>query len=61
MTVYLGAVVAGAWRGGDTPMMQAYEMIGAMPPDWQEEYRRHDAEQRAAASRLLNGAEDSIP
>jgi flavin reductase (DIM6/NTAB) family NADH-FMN oxidoreductase RutF len=53
MTVFLGAVVAGAWRGGDMPMVQAYEMIGAMPPDWQEEYRRHDAAQRAAASRLL--------
>jgi hypothetical protein len=34
-------------------MVQAYEMIGAMPPDWQEEYRRHDAAQRVAASRLL--------
>jgi flavin reductase (DIM6/NTAB) family NADH-FMN oxidoreductase RutF len=53
MTVFLGAVVAGAWRGGETPMVQAYEMIGAMPPDWQEEYRRHDAAQRAAASHLL--------
>lgn len=53
MTVFLGMVVAGAWRGSDTPMVQAYEMIGAMPPAWQEEYRRHDAAQRAAASRLL--------
>ncbi len=60
MTVFLGTVVAGAWHGGDAPMVQAYEMIGAMPPEWQEEYRRHDAAQRAAASRLLNAATDSL-
>lgn len=53
MTVFLGTVIAGAWRGGEAPMAQAYEVIGAMPPDWQEEYRRHDAAQRAAAARLL--------
>jgi flavin reductase (DIM6/NTAB) family NADH-FMN oxidoreductase RutF len=56
MTIFLGTIVAGAWHGGDAPMVQAYEMIGAMPPDWQEEYRRHDAAQRAAASRLLDAA-----
>lgn len=53
MTLFLGAVIAGEWRGGDAPMVQAYEMIGAMPPEWQEEYRRHDAAQRAAAAHLL--------
>lgn len=53
MTVFLGAVIAGEWQGGDTPTVQAFEMIGAMPPDWQEEYRRHDAAQRASAARLL--------
>lgn len=59
MTVFLGDVVAGEWRGGETPMVQAYEMIGAMPPEWQEEYRRHDRAQREAAARLLgiNGDE----
>jgi flavin reductase (DIM6/NTAB) family NADH-FMN oxidoreductase RutF len=59
MTVFLGTIVAGAWHGGDASMVQAYEMIGGMPPDWQEEYRRHDAAQRAAASRLLNVAINS--
>jgi flavin reductase (DIM6/NTAB) family NADH-FMN oxidoreductase RutF len=58
MTIFLGTVVAGVWRGGDTPMVQAYEMIGAMPPDWQEEYRQHDTAQRAAASRLLDAAKN---
>ncbi len=58
MTVFLGEVVAGAWQGGDAPMVQAYETIGAMPPDWQEEYRRHDAAQRAHAARLLGGDSD---
>src|SRR3954447_25866379 len=53
MTAFLGTVVAGAWEGGDRPMVQAYEMIGAMPPEWQEEHRAHDAAQRAAAARLL--------
>lgn len=54
MTVFLGDVIAGEWRGGETPMVQAYEMIGAMPPEWQEEYRRHDRAQREAAARLLS-------
>lgn len=53
MTVFVGQVVAGEWNGGDTPMVQAYEMIGAMPPEWQEAYRAHDAAQRAAAAELL--------
>ena len=61
MTVFLGDVVAGAWRGGETPMVQAYEMIGAMPPEWQEEYRRHDLAQREAAARLLDSATDGSP
>jgi len=55
MTVILGDVVAGEWRGGEVPTAQAYEMIGAMPPAWQEEYRRHDLAQREAAARLLTG------
>jgi flavin reductase (DIM6/NTAB) family NADH-FMN oxidoreductase RutF len=53
MTLFLGTVVAGAWHGGDRPMVQAYEMIGAMPEEWQAEYRAHDARQRDAARRLL--------
>ena len=53
VTLFVGQVVAGEWHGGDRPMVQAYEMIGAMPADWQEEYRRHDARQRAAAARAL--------
>ena len=57
MTVFLGDVIAGEWRGGETPMVQAYEMIGAMPTEWQEEYRRHDQEQREAAIRLLRAAD----
>ncbi len=61
MTVYLGEVIAGEWRGGETPTVQAYEMIGAMPPEWQEEYRRHDQEQREAAARLLDATTDGIP
>ncbi len=61
MTIFLGTVIAGAWRGGDAAMMQAYEMIGAMPPAWQEEYRRHDAAQREAAARLLGVAADEPP
>ncbi len=61
MTVFLGDVVAGEWRGGETPMVQAYEMIGAMPPEWQEEYRRHDQAQREAAARLLGGIGDGSP
>ena len=60
MTIFLGEVIAGAWRGGETAMVQAYEMIGAMPPEWQEEYRRHDLAQREAAARLL-GAADETP
>jgi len=58
MTVFLGDVVAGAWHGGETPMVQAYEMIGAMPPEWQEEYRRHDLAQREAAAHLLDSADE---
>jgi flavin reductase (DIM6/NTAB) family NADH-FMN oxidoreductase RutF len=54
MTLFLGDVIAGAWRGGDTPMVQAYEMIGAMPEEWQAEYRTHDAKQRDAARKFLN-------
>ncbi|MGI8688650.1 MAG: flavin reductase family protein [Thermomicrobiales bacterium] len=61
MTVFLGAVVAGAWHGGESPMVQAYEMIGAMPPEWQEEYRRHDLAQREAAARFLDVATDRMP
>jgi len=61
MTVFLGDVVAGEWRGGETPLVQAYAMIGAMPPDWQEEYRRHDLAQREAAAHLLNRAIDRMP
>jgi flavin reductase (DIM6/NTAB) family NADH-FMN oxidoreductase RutF len=61
MTVFLGDVIAGEWRGGETPMVQAYEMIGAMPAEWQEEYRRHDQEQREAAARLLNMAANGSP
>lgn len=53
MTLFLGAVVAGEWRGGDEPTVQAYEMIGAMPQAWQDEYKAHDAAQRAAAKKLL--------
>lgn len=53
MTLFLGTVVAGEWRGGDTEPVPAYRMIGAMPHDWQDEYKAHDAEQRAAARRLL--------
>lgn len=49
MTLFLGAVIAGEWRGGDAPMVQAYEMIGAMPEAWQAEYRAHDDAQREAA------------
>lgn len=52
MTLFLGAVLAGEWRGGDAPMAQAYEMIGAMPEAWQAEYRAHDAAQRASARQL---------
>ncbi len=61
MTVFLGDVVAGEWRGGETPMVQAYEMIGAMPPEWQEEYRRHDQAQREVAARLLGTTSDGSP
>ena len=61
MTVFLGDVIAGEWRGGETPMVQAYEMIGAMPTEWQEEYRRHDLAQREAAARLLHVAADGMP
>ncbi len=61
MTVFLGDVVAGEWRGGETPLVQAYAMIGAMPPDWQEEYRRHDLAQREAAAHLLDSAIDRMP
>ena len=61
MTVFLGDVIAGAWHGGETPMVQAYEMIGAMPPEWQEEYRRHDLAQREAAARFLDSATDRMP
>jgi len=61
MTVFLGDVVAGAWHGGETPMVQAYEMIGAMPPEWQEEYRRHDLAQREAAAHLLDAATNGSP
>jgi len=61
MTVFLGDVVAGEWRGGEMPMVQAYEMIGAMPPEWQEEYRRHDQAQREAAARLLGLPTDGSP
>lgn len=61
MTVFLGDVIAGAWHGGDAPMVQAYAMIGAMPPEWQEEYRRHDLAQREAASRLLHITTDEMP
>jgi flavin reductase (DIM6/NTAB) family NADH-FMN oxidoreductase RutF len=61
MTAFLGDVIAGDWRGGETPMVQAYEMIGAMPAAWQEEYRRHDHAQREAAARLLNSAADGPP
>jgi flavin reductase (DIM6/NTAB) family NADH-FMN oxidoreductase RutF len=53
MTLFLGAVIAGEWRGSDAPMVQAFEMIGAMPPEWQEEYRQHDAAQRSVAAQLL--------
>lgn len=58
MTVFLGDVIAGEWHGGETPMVQAYEMIGAMPTEWQEEYRRHDLAQRQAAARLLDASAD---
>ncbi len=61
MTVFLGDVVAGAWHGGETPMVQAYEMIGAMPQEWQEEYRRHDQAQREVAARLLGVIADGSP
>ncbi|MDQ6602764.1 MAG: flavin reductase family protein [Chloroflexota bacterium] len=61
MTVFLGDIVAGEWRGGETPMVQAYEMIGAMPPEWQEEYRRHDQAQRETAARLLGTTSDESP
>lgn len=53
MTLFLGAVVAGEWRGGDAPLVPAYDMIGAMPQAWQAEYRAHDAAQRAAARAYL--------
>jgi flavin reductase (DIM6/NTAB) family NADH-FMN oxidoreductase RutF len=53
MTLFLGAVVAGEWRGGDAPMVQAYQMIEAMPQEWQAEYRAHDANQRDAARKYL--------
>ncbi len=61
MTVFLGDVVAGEWHDGETPMVQAYEMIGAMSPEWQEEYRRHDLAQREAAAHLLNSATNGSP
>jgi len=61
MTVFLGTVVAGEWCGGETPMVQAYEMIGAMPVEWQEEYRRHDLAQREAAAHLLGAAAEKAP
>ncbi len=61
MTVFLGNVVAGAWHDGETPMVQTYEMIGAMPPEWQEEYRRHDLAQREVAAHLLNSATNGSP
>ena len=54
MTLFLGEVVAGAWHGGDAAMVQAYEMIGAMPEEWQAEYRAHDAKQREVARKLLS-------
>ncbi|MCA1669204.1 MAG: flavin reductase family protein [Thermomicrobia bacterium] len=60
MTVFLGAAIAGAWRGGETPLVPAYAMIGAMPAAWQEEYHQHDRAQREAAARLL-GADDRMP
>jgi flavin reductase (DIM6/NTAB) family NADH-FMN oxidoreductase RutF len=53
MTLFLGEVVAGEWRGGESAMVQAYEMIEAMPADWQAEYRAHDAKQRDAARAAL--------
>ncbi len=53
MTLYVGTVVAGEWHGGDTPTVPAYEMIGAMPQEWQDEYKAYDAAQRAAATQLL--------
>lgn len=61
MTVFLGDVISGDWCGGETPMVQAYEMVGAMPAEWQEEYRRHDQAQREAAARLLTNAADESP
>jgi flavin reductase (DIM6/NTAB) family NADH-FMN oxidoreductase RutF len=61
MTIFLGEVIAGEWRGGETPMVQAYEMIGAMPPEWQEEYRRHDLAHREAAARLLGDEANGMP
>jgi flavin reductase (DIM6/NTAB) family NADH-FMN oxidoreductase RutF len=53
MTLFLGHVVAGEWHGGDAATVQAYEMIGAMPEEWQAEYRAHDAKQRDAARRMV--------
>jgi hypothetical protein len=54
MTLFLGEVVAGEWSGDDAPMVQAYEIIGAMPEAWQAEYRAHDAIQRDAARKYLD-------
>ena len=53
MTLFIGTVVAGAWHGADAEMTPAYKLIGAMPQAWQDEYKAHDADQRAAAKRLL--------
>ncbi len=49
MTLFLGEVVAGEWHGSDAEPAPAYRMIGAMSQAWQDEYKAHDAEQRAAA------------